>query len=80
MNYYAWLITQYAKERDAATIAVVEGESLEVFKAFVTKWQDLGLYPPKFKLPADEVLEITIRKMVIHEANAPESTTASPLA
>lgn len=74
MNYYAWLITQYAKERDAATIAVVEGESLEVFKAFVAKWKDLGLYPPRFKLPADEVLEITIRKMVIHEANAPEST------
>lgn len=74
MNYYAWLIIQYAKERDAATIAVVEGESLEVFKAFVAKWQDLGLYSPNFKLPSDEVLEITIRKMVIHETNVPEST------
>ena len=74
MNYYAWLITRYAKERDAATIAVVEGASLEVFKAFATKWKDLGLYPRNFKLPADEVLEIAIRKMVIHEENAPEST------
>lgn len=74
MNYYAWLITRYAKERDAATIAVVEGESLEVFKAFVIKWRDLGILPPCFKLPSDEVLEITIRKMVIHEASAPEST------
>ena len=74
MNYYAWLIARYAKERDAATIAVVEGESLEVFKAFVTKWKDLGLYPPDFKLPADEILEITIRKMVLHEVNAPANT------
>ena len=74
MNYLKWLATRYAKERDAATIAVVEGESLEVFKAFVTKWKDLGMYPPCFKLPSDEVLEISIRKMVIHETNAPEST------
>ena len=74
MNYYAWLIIRYAKERDAATIAVVEGESLEVFKAFFAKWRDLGVYPPNFKLPTDEILEITIRKMVIHEANVPEST------
>lgn len=74
MNYYAWLIARYAKERDAATIAVVEGESLEVFKVFVTKWTDLGFYPPCFALPADDVLEIAIRKMVIHEIRAPEST------
>lgn len=74
MNYEKWLVTQYAKDRDAATIAVVEGESLEVFKAFVTKWRDLGFYPPCFNLPSDEVIEIAIRKMVIHELRAPEST------
>lgn len=74
MNYNKWLVTQYAKERDAATIAVVEGKSLDVFKAFIGKWKTKGFYPPCFKLPSDEVLEIAIRKMVIHETNAPEST------
>lgn len=72
--YYEQFIKEYSRDRDKATIAVVEGESLEVFKAFVNKWQDLGIYPNCFKLPADDVLEIAIHKMCIHEANAPEST------
>ena len=74
MNYKKWFATQYAKERDAATIAVVEGASLDVFKAFIAKWQAKGAYSPYFKLPPDNVLEISVRKMVIHETNAPEST------
>lgn len=68
------MITAYSEERDRATIAVVEGESIEVFKAFVNKWYDLGYMPPCLALPTDEVLEISCRKMVIHEINAPEST------
>ena len=68
------LVKEYVKDRDAATIAVVEGESLDVFKAFVSKWKDLGFYPPCFKLPSDEVLEISIRKMAIHEIDTPDST------
>ena len=67
------LVKQYVRDRDAATIAVVEGESLDVFKAFVSKWHDLGFYPPCFKLPSDEVLEISIRKMAIHEIAAPDN-------
>ena len=74
MSKFDKLIEQYVIDRDKATIAVVEGESLEVFKAFVNKWRDLGIYPTCFKLPSDEVLEISIHKMVIHEVNAPEST------
>ena len=68
------IVKAYVDERDRATIAVVEGESIEVFKAFIKKWYDLGYMPPCFALPADEVLEISVRKMVIHETNAPEST------
>ena len=68
------LIKDYSDERDRATIAVVEGEDIEVFKAFVNKWRDYGLYPRCFKLPSDEVLEISVRKMVLHETRAPEST------
>ena len=74
MSKFDKVIEQYVIDRDKATVAVVEGESLEVFKAFVSKWRDIGIYPKCFKLPSDEVLEISIRKMVIHEVNAPEST------
>ena len=62
---------QYVNDRDRACIAVVNGESIEVFKAFIKKWQDLGLAtPPR---PSDEVLEITCRKIVMH-INAPKNT------
>lgn len=68
------ILKAYADERDRATVAVVEGESIEVFKAFVYKWRDVGFMPPCFDLPSDEVLEISIRKMAIHETRIPEST------
>ena len=72
--YRRYDIKQYVKERDKATIAVVEGASIEVFKAFIKKWYDNGYLPACYSLPSDEVLEITVRKMVIHEVDAPPST------
>lgn len=68
------LFKQYVIDRDNATIEAVETDTLEPFKAFVNKYYELGFYPTCFKLPSDEVLEISVRKMVIHETNAPEST------
>lgn len=68
------VLKDYVDERTRATIAVSEGESVEVFKAFANKWYDLGVIPSCFSLPSDEILEITCRKMVLHEARAPEST------
>lgn len=74
MKLDSTILKEYADDRDRATCAVVEGEPLETFKAFVDKWRKRGIYPPCFKLPADDVLEIAIRKMVIHELRAPETT------
>lgn len=68
------LIKEYADDR--ATCAVVEGEDIEVFKAFFRKWHDIGIYLPWFALPSDDVLNIAIRKMVVNELSAPESTKA----
>lgn len=68
------LILTYVEERNRATIAVVEGESIEVFKAFINKWVDLGIMPPCFSVAPDKTLETTCRQMVIHETKAPEST------
>lgn len=74
MSKFDKVIEQYVIDRDKATIEAVETDKLEPFKAFVSKYAKLGFYPTCFKLPSDEVLEILIRKMVIHEVNAPEST------
>lgn len=74
MSKFDKVIEQYVIDRDKATIEAVETDKLEPFKAFVNKWRALGIYPTCFKLPSDEVLEISVRKMVIHEVNAPEST------
>ena len=68
------ILADYVKERDRATIAVVEGEDIEVFKAFAQKWTDLCILPPIYQLATDPVLEIMVRKMVLHEIDAPEST------
>ena len=62
-------IKQFVEERNRAVYAVVMGEDVEVFKAFVKKWQDLGFYPPCFALPSDEVLKASIRKMCIATAS-----------
>ena len=70
------LLKEYIDDRDRATCAVVEGEDIEVFKAFVRKWHDIGIYPPCFALPSDDILEISVRKMVVNELRAPESTKA----
>ena len=66
-------VALYVKERDEATIKAVESDTLEPFKAFIEKYKLLGAYPTCFELPSDDVLEIAVRKMVIHETRAPES-------
>ena len=68
------LLALYVSDRDEATIKSVETDSLEPFKAFIEKYKLLGAYPTCFELPSDDVLEICVRKMVIHETRAPEST------
>ena len=58
-------LVQYAKERDEATASM----DIVVLKAFIRKWQ-----PECFKMPSDEVLEITMRKMAVHSTNLDVNT------
>lgn len=57
----------WVKERDAVT----QKFDVAAFREFYAKWHRRGVYavPPE-DLPGDDVLEIAIRKMVIHETNA----------
>lgn len=51
-------LSQWRKERDEAIYTF----DVDTFKAFYRKWQKRGVYTES--LPSDEVIEITMRKMV----------------
>lgn len=55
---------QWLKERDE----VAQTFDIERLKAFYRKWAKRGIYEDK-PLPSDEVLEISMRKMVCSMAN-----------
>ena len=60
------IISEYADDRDAAIVECIKTDSLDAFKAFVTKYQDKRFFPACFELPSDAVLEISIRQMCLH--------------
>ena len=49
-------IVEYCKDRDEA----VKSMNVETFKAFIKK------HNPNVKIPGDQVIEITMRKMAVH--------------
>ena len=61
-------IKDFVRDRDKAVREACRTGNLENFKAFFKKYQERGLY--KLPLPSDEVLEISIRKMLINTASA----------
>lgn len=44
-------------------------ESVEEFKKFYAKWTERGFY--QLKLPPDEVLEVSLRKMIFSDKKIP---------
>lgn len=57
--HYEWMI-----ERDS----VVKTYDIEKFKNFYNKWRLKGVY--RLDLPSDEVIEVSMRKMVYHMASS----------
>ena len=55
---------QWIKERDEAA----QSFDVEKFKLFYLKWAKRGFYELRL-LPPDDVLEITMRKMVVNIVN-----------
>ena len=62
-------IKEFVRERDKAVKEACRTGNLESFKAFFEKYQKLGVYK-SLPLPSDEVLEISIRKMLCNTASA----------
>ena len=69
MNFKKWKDI-WIKERDEA----VRTQDVEQFKAFYKKWRARGFY--KMPLPSDEVIEISLRKMLYHLADVTEEEKA----
>lgn len=65
MNFKKWKDV-WIKERDEA----VRTQDIEKFKEFYKKWSARGFY--RNGLPSDEVIEISLRKMMYHIASATE--------
>lgn len=65
-DHWEWL-----KERDEAAYSF----DVEKFKAFYRKWIKRGIYEDK-PLPSDEVIAISMRKMVCNMANPREDKLA----
>jgi len=59
-------LKKWIKERDE----VVKTYDVEKFKDFYKKWSKKGLYT--LRLPADNIIEISMRKMVYHMTSATE--------
>lgn len=60
----------WLKERDEA----IRTLDVERFKEFYLKWQARGFY--KMPIPSDEVVELSLRKMLYHLGNATEQGKA----
>lgn len=65
MNFKKWKDV-WLKERDEA----IRTQDIEKFKEFYKKWTSRGFY--RLGLPPDEVIEISLRKMLYHLGNATE--------
>lgn len=63
------LVKKWVKERDK----VVKTYDVNQFKNFFRKWQNKGIYDKSMPLPADETIELAMRKMVCHMANATDT-------
>ena len=62
-------IKEFVRERDKAVKEACRTGDLEIFKAFYRKYRKLGVYK-LLPLPSDEILEISIRKMLCNTASA----------
>ena len=69
------MLSRWVKERDET----VKTYDVQKFKDFYRKYQLLGVYPDVVRLPKDEIIEVSMRKMVYHmkSATAKEKSEAA---
>lgn len=60
------MLSRWVKERDE----VIKTYDVQKFKDFYRKYQLLNVYPKEIQLPKDEVIMVSMHKMVYHMASA----------
>lgn len=65
MNFKKWLEI-WRNERDE----IIKTQDVEQFKNFYRKWKARGIY--ELEMPPDNVIEVSLRKMLYHMASATE--------
>lgn len=65
-------ILLWKEERDR----VCKTYDIEEWKKFFRKWQGVGVYDPRVRIPKDEVIEISLRKMVYNMNSATDEEKA----
>ena len=73
MNYD--LMKQFVKERDEAVLSL----DIPTFRRFYKKWADKGFYDKRM-LPPDNIIEISLRQMVIGIADPPKDKLEEAIA
>ena len=68
------LTRQFVKERDEAVKTAIRTDDLRIFRRFYARWKAKGIYP--IGLPSDEVLWLTLYKMLYHTKDATEEEKA----
>lgn len=61
-------IKQFVQDRDKAVKETIEKHDLDIFKGFYVRYMLKGVY--REKLPNDEIMWISIHKMLYHTASA----------
>ena len=61
------LLRQFVKERDEAVLSL----DIPTFRRFYKKWANLGFYDKRM-LPPDNIIEISLRQMIIGLADPPK--------
>ena len=68
------LTRQFVKERDEAVKTAIKANDLRVFRRFYARWKAKGVY--RIGLPSDEVLWLSLYKMLYHTESATEEEKA----
>ena len=68
------LTRQFVRERDEAVKTSIKINELRVFRKFYARWKAKGVY--QIGLPSDEVLWLTLYKMLYHTKDATEEEKA----
>lgn len=68
------LLARFVRERDEAVKTAIKANDLRVFRRFYARWKAKGIY--QIGLPSDEILWVSLYKMLYHTKDTTEEEKA----